>query len=159
MDHDDQLKYLAVLYHLGGEDSDAVTSWAETEFATNPEPHPLAEHLFLPTTDARSILVAIAKKRFGFDPISPDGDQYVRQVMSQYLARFLKRDITPIELCRIVVDVDAQYGDGEFPPEHPIPSWVGELWNACDWCDETWTHDSAQFLVAESRRLLDELRT
>lgn len=155
MDHENQLRFLVVLYHLGDTDDAAVASWAEKEFALNPNPPAQLDDLFSRSDDVGSILAAIARERFGFDPISHNGEPFVGEVLRQYLQRFLTRELRPIDLCRIVWDVEAKYGDAAFGDDRPYPDWAGQLWNACDWCDETWTHDSAAFLVSEARRVLD----
>ncbi len=39
------------------------------------------------------------------------------------------------------------------------PSFIGDLYNACDWCDESWTLENAPYLVEEAERVLKALQS
>lgn len=30
---------------------------------------------------------------------------------------------------------------------------MGDLWNNCDWCDDSWTHENSPSLVEEVRKV------
>ena len=158
MNHDSQLKHLTVLYWLGGEHQDAATSWAEHEYSNNPDPHPLLTELFAGQIDTGSLLAEIASSRFGFVPSSADGESFARSILATHLRRFLAREISPHELCKIVWAIDNKYLDARPMVDESVtyyPDWLGGLWNACDWCDETWTHSIAGQLVSEAQTVLN----
>ena len=160
MDRDTQLKRLTVLYWLGVEDPDAASAWAEQEVSSNPDAHPLVTEVFAGRMDIGHLLQEIASQQFGFHPSSEDGEFYARLILISYLRRFVAREISPYELCAIVLAIDNKYLDIR-PLDDPAiayyPEWLGDLLNACDWCDETWTHASAGHLVTEAHVVLDAL--
>ena len=160
MDHDRLLKYLTVLYWLGSSDHDAVISWAEQEFSQNPDPHPLLADIFGGHTDVGQLLSEIAFGRLGFAPASTDGESFAKAILASSLRQFLAREISPHELCQLVWAIDNKYLDASPREGQSVayyPQWLGDLWNACDWCDETWGYSSAPQLVSKAQAVLNSL--
>ncbi len=38
------------------------------------------------------------------------------------------------------------------------PSWLGNLYDACDWCDEKWTHDNSPHLLIEVEKQIHNIK-
>ena len=160
MDHDSQLKHLTVLYWLDRSDHAAVVAWAEREYSTNPDPHPLLTDIFARQTDVGKLLTEIAAERLSFDPTSEDGESFARSILATQLRRFIAREISPHDVCKIICLIEGRYLGARSTGDESVyyyPMWLGDLWNACDWCDETWTHNSAGYLETEAQTVLDSL--
>lgn len=161
MKHDDQLRYLTMLYWLGGEDHSAIVDWFHIERVENPEPHYELRELLKPNRErSLSVLLEIAETQYGFQPASLAGETIAKTILKEHLERFLAGEIAPVALCSIAIDIDNSYLDTT-PADDGVDAfdvrWLGDLYNACDWCDESWTQDSAPHLVTEAERVLANL--
>jgi len=38
--------------------------------------------------------------------------------------------------------------------ELEYPLWLGDLWNACDWCDESWSLSNSPHLKEEADKVI-----
>ena len=157
MSHADHLKRLVVERELAIDDFSytPVDTWASAELATD-NPHPLAYDLFDRDCDVFATLKRIADERYGFLPCSADADAIIGQIAYDYLTRFVERQLSPLQMCQFVAQIDAHYID-RVPNDYPTPAWVATLYNSCDWCDDSWTHGNMPHLVEDVRAVLQEL--
>ena len=56
---------------------------------------------------------------------------------------YLNGEISAIEFCRIVQEFDIRFME----TSNFKLSWLGDLYNQCDWCDETWSLNSTPHLT------------
>ncbi len=45
--------------------------------------------------------------------------------------------------------------DSDLSPDEV--AFLGDLYNACDWCDDTWTLENAPYLAEESARVASKI--
>jgi hypothetical protein len=156
LDHDEQLKRLVIEWELAipGVPIGSVDDWASSELQSL-DPHSLVYELFDRQADSHQILKQIAKDRLGFVPFSPEGHRVIAEIVREILRRYLDREMTPMELCRLAFEFDAFYLD-RVSDDHPTPGWVAHLYNACDWCDDSWDHE---VLVEIVDRVLRDMPT
>jgi hypothetical protein len=162
MDHKIQLKHLAVLYWLGGEDFEAVSSWAEREYSVASDRHPRLHEVFRECNNPEALLVDIAAQQLSFSPSSLDGERFALRILTHELRRFLSREITPSQICKLVCAIDNQYLGAHPMDDRKMvyyPTWLGNLYNACDWCDETWRHADCEHLIDEAKTVLFALES
>ena len=67
----------------------------------------------------------------------------IRMKLAFEAERLLKKQLRPLEFCKMVAEFEAYLLDRA---SVECPQWIGDLWNACDWCDETWMIESASGL-------------
>ncbi|MCP3921961.1 MAG: hypothetical protein GY714_05170 [Desulfobacterales bacterium] len=79
---------------------------------------------------------------------SIEGEKVAAQIVIDKSKELLDEKIRSIDFCKIIWFFDANYIDAR--PMEPgyayYPEWLGELWNACDWCDETWTYNDSSYI-------------
>ncbi|EOR09038.1 hypothetical protein [Acinetobacter genomosp. 15BJ] len=71
------------------------------------------------------------------------------------LEHYKNGQIRPFDLCRIFNNIEIGFIGA--PRNLPVniayyPSWMGNLYNACDWCDETWTLENSSHLSIEVKK-------
>ena len=75
---------------------------------------------------------------------SPDGIQWAREALRRRCDDYIQRRITPYEFCRVVSPVEEHFD---------YPSWLGNLYNACDWIDGHTKREDVPYLADEARRV------
>ncbi len=88
------------------------------------------------------LLVAVVP---GADGVTP-----IELRLRHEASRLLSGEARPIDFCTLVRRFEAEIEDRGLP----YPAWIGDLWHACDWCDETWTLDNAGALKDEAEKLV-----
>jgi hypothetical protein len=94
-----------------------------------------------------------------FPKFSIDGGEGLltcRAELKRQIRLLLDRQITPSTFCSffnsmesaLVIDFDLSPHDVAF---------LGDLYNACDWCDETWTLENAPYLAEEGARVASKI--
>ncbi|MEW4453814.1 hypothetical protein AB1L30_14160 [Bremerella sp. JC817] len=110
--------------------------------------------------DARQTLVGflrqiVATEVPAFSDIGTEVQCVARRILAERLQMFLDGKIRPAELCRTVNRFDAQFLEAT-----PAATWLGDLYNGCDWIDGT-SYDPSPgevpYLVEEARRVLASL--
>ncbi|QTN26431.1 hypothetical protein HZ993_13920 [Rhodoferax sp. AJA081-3] len=161
------LNRLAVELHYGVGELSEVMAWAGIANAATGEVHSLVWDVL--TVDDVSVvtrlLAEIAWDLNKFRPNSKEALPFAIGSLRKALRQFLVRERTVQSLCELVSDLDTIYvlgvlqNDGftNAPTSHVSPSWLGDLWNCCDWCDATWSYENSQPLVEEARRVLEML--
>ena len=133
-----------------------LENWAESELRKD-NPHPDACELFgLSTEEAQKRSIALAEEILGFKPVSEQGEKLAKELLVGYCEKLIKKEITPMKFCLLVQLFDANYlglrtlGDGSLE----YPAWLGNLWNNCDWCDESWSLSSSPHLLEEAKKVI-----
>jgi hypothetical protein len=153
-------------FHLGVGNLAELPAFCDEANTALGELHPEVWNLYSPITEtqARELLAKIAREINGFEVGSWDALPYAKAAFKKILAAFLAKKIKPNELCRLVHELDIAYAVGAAnsmqPPKSKVEqdmSWLGNLWNCCDWCDETWTLENSEHLVKEVQKVLLQL--
>lgn len=160
----EQLNRLAVEFWCGVGDPLELSVLADAANAEMGEVHPDIWDLYVsPTTEqATYLLLKIATDVNGFHPKSWVAEPFAVGALKKALGLFLAQELSVQSLCKLVnlldavfvIDAGKDMGSKESSPFYNIP-WLGDLWNSCDWCDETWTFDKSPHLVLEARRVLE----
>lgn len=135
-----------------------LEDWAESELRKD-NPHPDACELFnLSRHDAAEHALRLAKEILGFTPVSEKGEEWAIELLSQNCARLVAGEISPMKFCSLVQLFDANFigmrtlEDGSLE----YPEWLGDLWNHCDWCEDSWSQSNSPHLVAEARKIMEK---
>ena len=68
------------------------------------------------------------------------------------MKEYLDNQILPLSICNLIMDIEVAFlSASRGLPENiaDYPEWLGSLWNACDWCDESWTFENSPHLETE----------
>ena len=139
-------------------DATAAEEWAADQLLNNPSPHQDVHELLFKQSmgEIEQLLLRIARDQEGFEPISELGEKEAIDILVGACEKLISEEITPSHFCHIVRTYDGNYGDFKKIDAHTFeyPKWLGDLWNSCDWCDESWTNSNAPHLVAEAKNIL-----
>lgn len=159
------LNRLTVEYWAGLDDSVELSAWANAAAENPGELHTELWQLF-PTPDperAAAILQRIALDVNGFSPTSLDAEPIAAEVLARAIGKLSAREISVPAFCQIVnrfdqvFNVELAGARQAAAPNDRERWWLGNLWNCCDWCDESWTQENCPDLLQEADRLLKEL--
>jgi len=145
-------KYWAV---IGSQEE--LENWAQQELLKNRQPHPDVYDLFnLTYEEAKKVALRLARDLHDFSPTSEQGEDWARELLHLYGQKLLDEKINVLTFCQLVQKFDNAFLDARPTDDDTVyyPEWLGNLWNWCDWCDETWTLESSPELVEEVRRIL-----
>jgi hypothetical protein len=133
-----------------------LESWAAFELKKD-EPHVDAGYLFhLNKHRAKDASLRLAQELMGFEPISEKGELLAIAVLKEQSKLLLDGKITPLSFCKLVQLFDRNFlglrvlENGSL--EYPL--WLGDLWNCCDWCDESWAISNSPTLADEAKKVL-----
>ncbi|MEM7144194.1 MAG: hypothetical protein AAF591_03600 [Verrucomicrobiota bacterium] len=152
---------LGVTCMFGAATKEEIESWINTNAASDGEVDPDIFEIF--SRDVRTSRSRLEqyfrKRRPEFKIDSDEGVQACKRVLKQQIGRLHSKEITPYTFCRFICELEAYYMDNasKIDGKIPYPDFLGDLWNACDWCDESWTLDSAGHLRDESARVAETL--
>jgi hypothetical protein len=94
-----------------------------------------------PDLDAIDALVKLSTRLDATSPLEYE---------MEYLATLLKRrELTPMQFCKRIQEIEAQVLDHRMR----YPLWLGEAWDACDWCDESWTVENSPWLIDIAKKI------
>ena len=83
---------------------------------------------------------------------SEEGIKSCEAELKRQVGLLLSREIKPVCFCQFFNSLEsALVVDRDLPPEKV--SFLGDLYNACDWCDDSWTLESAPYLAEEAARV------
>ena len=148
---------IAFEYWAGIGSKDDLENWATDELRKE-EPHPDACELFNLTNEHQeNQALRLAEELTDFKPVSEQGEIWAKELLSNYCESLLKEDMPPFDFCKLVQLFDASFlgirtlsnGSLEYP------EWLGDLWNNCDWCDESWTISTSPHLAKEALKVLN----
>lgn len=94
-----------------------------------------------------------------FEIGSAEGIRACKTVLLHQIQLLQIREIAPSSFCRFIFELETSLLDNAIPVEGviPYPDFLGDLWNACDWCDASWTLDNSDYLRDESKRVAEAL--
>ena len=76
--------------------------------------------------------------------------------LKRQIGLLLDGQITPLNFCRFFNSMEVQLvTDSKFLPDEV--AFLGDLYNCCDWCDETWTLENSPHLAEESARVASNI--
>jgi hypothetical protein len=94
-----------------------------------------------------------------FPEFSIDSDEGLltcRAELKRQIRLLLDRQITPSTFCSFFNSMEsALVIDSDLSPDEV--AFLGDLYNACDWCDDTWTLESAPYLAEEGVRVASRI--
>ena len=150
------LDRIAFEYWAGVGSKTDFEAWAVSELRKE-EPHPDACEMFnLSEEEAEKQSIRLSAEILNFEPVSEKGEEWAKELLMEYCEKLLNEKITPFEFCRLVEVFDVNFlgirthEDGSLE----YPEWLGDLWNNCDWCDETWTLSNSPHLAEEADKVL-----
>lgn len=154
----DELNRLATEFWFRSGNLAEVTPWVESAFEAG-ETDADVVHLW-DCTDlehVRSLFQTLAWKINQFHPWSDAARPFALTILQKQLHRYLAQEISPSMLCRLVDDLDAAFLDKQDPAG--FEGWMGNLWNCCDWCNDSWTFENVPSLRDEAVSVLQKLRS
>ena len=143
-------------------DIESILQWADTLVSNyNNVPEEVFEIFYAPKHQFEDILfrLSIAVEP-DFLPQSLSAEILAAKYLINLIKRYLNDEITPLDICRVINNIDCDFMDA--PRDLPdnvayYPCWLGDLYNSCDWCDETWTNDSAPHLKQDLENQLPHI--
>jgi hypothetical protein len=87
---------------------------------------------------------------------SDEGLRTSRAELKRQIRLLLDRQITPSTFCSFFNSMEsALVIDSDLSPDEA--AFLGDLYNACDWCDDTWTLENAPYLAEEGARVASKI--
>ena len=132
-------------------DLESIHQWAY-EFVENNDdiPEEVFELLDADKYQFEAILLKLSQViDSDFSPQSLNAEILAAKHLISLAAKYLIDGVTPMDVCRVVNKIDSGFLDAPRGLPDNIayyPDWLGNLYNSCDWCDDTWTCDSAPHL-------------
>ncbi len=84
-----------------------------------------------------------------FSPHSIDAELLAAKYLMKIGTKYLNGEVEPIDVCRVVGKIDSGFLGAPRGLAENIayyPTWLGNLYHSCDWCDDSWTDSSAPHL-------------
>lgn len=141
-----------------------VLAWIDAVNMEQGEVHPYFYELYDPsnTQNTTRTLTSIAKDINGFSIKSWESEPFAKRSLVKALQMFIDERKSVQEICVLINKLDMLYNielsgvenqnkdtnDGEW--------WLGDLWNCCDWCDETWSYSNSSHLIIEAKRVIEK---
>ena len=153
------LNRIAMEYWCRVGDPKELDKWAENQLKNNEKPHPDVCELFNKTKEElEELILKIAEEQNGFVPVSEAGEKEAVDILIEISEKLIKKEITPNKFCYVVSLFDANFLGLRKTDENTLeyPNWLGDLWNNCDWCDESWTNSNSPHLIEEVNKMLKE---
>lgn len=162
----DELNRIAVEFWCGVGSMEELPVVADAANADLGEAHPDIWNCYTCSSedDAAALTLKLAWELNRFVPASWEAVPYAQGALKRALDYFAAKKISVQFLCKLVQDLDVTYNVLLSPPPELSASagseegWMGNLWNCCDWCDDSWSHDNFPALVEEAGRVAVVLR-
>ncbi len=91
-----------------------------------------------------------------FEITTDQGLGSCRAELKRQIGLLLDETITPSSFCRFFNAMEMQLViDSEFAPGEV--AFLGDLYNCCDWCDDSWTLENSPHLAEEDSRVVSEI--
>ena len=91
-----------------------------------------------------------------FQITTDEGIRSCRVELKRQIGRLLDQQITPFSFCRFFNSMEDELViNSNLSPDEV--AFLGDLYNACDWCDPTWTLENSPYLAEESARVASEI--
>ena len=151
-----QIDKIAFEFWAGVGSKSDLEDWAEDQLRKN-DPHPDACELFnLSDEEAEKKSISLATEITGFNPTSEQSEEWAKELLAEHCSKLLNEEITPAQFCNLVNQFDGGFLGARDIGEGLAyyPEWLGQLWNNCDWCDESWSISNSPHLVEEAKKVL-----
>lgn len=159
----EQLNRLAVEFRYGVGSLSELSAWADAANEEMGEVHPDVWDLYCSPTpeQARNLALKIASEVNGFRPQEWAAGPFAVCALKKALERYLAQDFPIQSLCEVINEVEHTVlsrdkhrieSPGALPVQYT--AWLRDLWNCCDWCDETWTFDNCPHMAVGAREAL-----
>ncbi|MCX2746149.1 hypothetical protein OO013_19880 [Mangrovivirga sp. M17] len=89
-----------------------------------------------------------------FNPLSKEGELFAIKILLEESNKYLNREITPLEFCKLFFHLEANF-NGLL---EEYPEWLGDLFEECDYCDESWNFNNRPDLATEIERNIEVLK-
>ena len=76
--------------------------------------------------------------------------------LKRQIVLLLDRQITPSTFCQFFNSMESELVISSDLSADEV-AFLGDLFNACDWCDDTWTLESAPYLAEEASRVASRI--
>ena len=146
---------LWIEYNLAMRSDRDLVEWAVHELASagaladDPGVIQLAGLVGTETDQARSVLARICARACpSMSLLSPEAERLAQRGLWRVCIRYLAGDIEPYELCRVVSPIEDVYN---------FPSWLGDLYNTCDWVGPSTRRAEVPHLAEEAANRKREL--
>lgn len=155
------LKQLAMDFWCGIGDRTMLSDWIQAAWNAGLEPGTPPAPTRTGAADGATAawLLQLAHDIAGFELRAWDAEPFAMATLRRALDLFIAGQLSAQALCALVARLDAVFNGELAGTPHPaagdaVPAWwLGDLWNACDWCDAHWTLHNSPHLLAEARRL------
>ena len=143
-------------------DIESIIQWADTFVKNHDNIHEeVFEIFYAPKHQFEDILFRLSvASEPNFLPQSLSAEILAAKYLIHLVERYLNDEITPMDICRVINNIDCGFMDA--PRDLPAnvayyPCWLGNLYSSCDWCDETWTNNSAPHLKQDLENQLPHI--
>ena len=111
--------------------------------------------------EAEKQSIRLAEEILGFKPISERGEKWSKELLTDYCEKLLSEEITPFQFCNLIQLFDSGFLGLRTVEDGFVycPEWLGDLWNNCDWCDESWSLSNSPHLAGEANKVLKKNET
>ncbi|AZP12551.1 hypothetical protein [Undibacterium parvum] len=157
----ENLSRLAAEFWCGIGDLAELRTWADVANKETGEAHSQIWDIYTVADHkhATDLLLSMASDINGFKLESWEAEPFAMSAFKKALDAFFSRSMPVQTFCKLVEKLDATYNIGlaGVPKPESLQSheewWLGNLWNCCDWCDESWTMENSSPLLAEAQRV------
>jgi hypothetical protein len=133
-----------------------IDEWAEGHLGRGGEPVADIVDLFRESHERKlDAFLVVAEQYFGFNLATIPGARAVERVIADLCRAVLGGAVTVSTLCAAVKRLDAYFVSDH--PESPVPDGLVELWNTCDWCNDSWTINSQPHLEGDLKAAIARL--
>lgn len=102
------------------------------------------------------VLEFIAVSFPDFQIATAEGLRLCGAELKRQIGLLLERQITPSSFCRFFNSMESELViDSDLSPDEV--AFLGDLYNACDRCDDTWTLENSPYLAEESVRVASKI--
>ncbi len=132
-------------------DLESIKKWAYSYIKNNDDiPEEIFELLDADKYQFEGLLLKLSRAMDSdFSPQSISAEILAAKHLIKVASKYLNDEVTPMSVCRVVGKIDGGFlGAPRGLPDNIAyyPDWLGNLYNSCDWCDDTWTSSSAPHL-------------
>lgn len=145
---------ILVEYWYDKVDLDSIKKWVYSYIENNEEaPEEIFDLLDSDEDQVESLLLKLSTKvDSNFSSQSIKAEILAARHLMKIAYKYLNDEATPMDVCRVVNKIDCGFmGASRGLPDNIAyrPDWLGNLYNSCDWCDDSWTNSSAPHLKNE----------
>lgn len=132
-------------------DLESIKKWAYSYIENNDDiPEEIFELLDADKYQFEDLLLKLTRTiDSDFSSQSISAEILAAKHLIKVASKYLNDEVTPMDVCRVVGKIDGGFlGADRGLPDNVAyyPNWLGNLYNSCDWCDDTWTNTSAPHL-------------